>query len=305
MKKLSKDEINQRLAPDNIILVGEYMNTRTPTDFLHITCGFKWTVAPRHVVLHHSGCPKCNDTKKNNDIIDKILIGNNIIRLGNYVNCDIPTEFQCMICNNKWITRPRSIINEKTGCPKCAVISNSLNNDIVDQRLIGTNIIRIGKYTKIDKPIDFKCLECMSIFNIKPLYILNKGRGCNVCTLSKGEKLIFSILKECNIIFNYHFRCINIFNNYYNSLHNVDFYLPSLKIIIEYNGEQHYKPVCFGKQSMKLAKIKFNKQKNRDHKLEKICNANNIKLIWIDGRKYYGTKLLKYLTETLIPTLKE
>lgn len=52
-----------------------------------------------------------------------------------------------------------------------------------------------------------------------------------------------------------------------------DIYIPKYNIAIEYNGEQHYKPMAkFG------GVIGYNKTVERDsHKLEK-CKANNCKL---------------------------
>jgi very-short-patch-repair endonuclease len=85
----------------------------------------------------------------------------------------------------------------------------------------------------------------------------------------------------------------------------VDFYVKDKNIIIEYNGDQHYEPVCFGGISVKESKQNFIKQQERDKYIEQFCINNSIKLIWIDGRKYKDNKLKKYLIEEIIPLLKD
>jgi hypothetical protein len=57
-----------------------------------------------------------------------------------------------------------------------------LNNDIVDQRLIGRNIKRISSYIDKETSISFQCLAdgCGYVWMAKPGNIFN-GRGCPQC----------------------------------------------------------------------------------------------------------------------------
>lgn len=72
-----------------------------------------------------------------------------------------------------------------------------------------------------------------------------------------------------------------------------DFYLPDYNILIEYQGEQHYKPVPFG-GDIENAKIKFRNQIKNDNIKRYYANTNNIKLIEI------SYKLSKIDIENLI-----
>lgn len=54
----------------------------------------------------------------------------------------------------------------------------------------------------------------------------------------------------------------------------VDFYIPSLNTVIEYNGEQHYRKVGIWEE-------RFEKQQARDEELRQYCKDNGIKLIEI------------------------
>ena len=60
-----------------------------------------------------------------------------------------------------------------------------------------------------------------------------------------------------------------------------DFYLPKYNVLIEYDGEQHYKPVNFGGISNERALDNFITTKIRDSIKTWYCQQNNIKLIRI------------------------
>jgi hypothetical protein len=102
----------------------------------------------------------------------------------------------------------------------------------------------------------------------------SKLSGCPVC-LYKREKFVKSILDNLNQ------KCeIHKHFNIPQRVH-VDFYLPDKNMIIEYNGQQHYRPVKFGGYDDKLSIVRFKKQTIRDANLRKYTYENNIKLLEI------------------------
>jgi hypothetical protein len=117
------------------------------------------------------------------------------------------------------------------------------------------------------------------------------GHGCPNCKY-KNQQIVNDFLQS---------KCIK-FNNFLrltikNKLVICDFYIPSLNLIIEYNGEQHYHPVRFDKKATtnKSAEENLKKQQERDSLLRNYCTNNKIYLLEIDGRKYYGMALKEYL----------
>lgn len=107
-----------------------------------------------------------------------------------------------------------------------------------------------------------------------------RGCGCPYCGhketlssgVSKGESEIINILNKHKIKYNTQFpieSSVNITGWMY-----VDFYIPSLNVIIEYNGKQHY-------EKIKIWEKNFERQQNRDEELRQYCIDNNIKLIEI------------------------
>jgi len=115
--------------------------------------------------------------------------------------------------------------------------------------------------------------------------------GCPDCASSKNEKRVGFFLKTNNIEYDkqYHIqlpnrRCL------------ADFFISKLNLIIEYNGAQHYMPVCFGHTNMCVAQENFKRQQLRDEELREYCITKNINLLEIDGRIYKGIYLDQFLT---------
>jgi very-short-patch-repair endonuclease len=67
-----------------------------------------------------------------------------------------------------------------------------------------------------------------------------QGNGCSNCNESKGEKEIARFLNKNNILYYRQHKfhdCLNIFELPF------DFYIPSKRNIIEFDGKQHYEPI--------------------------------------------------------------
>lgn len=92
---------------------------------------------------------------------------------------------------------------------------------------------------------------------------------------SKGEEKIISILKENNIKFERE-KTFSDMKKYGNLL-RLDFYIPSKKIALEFNGEGHYQKIDFFHKNLQ----EFKKRQEYDRHKIKYCLAHNIKLYCI------------------------
>ena len=116
------------------------------------------------------------------------------------------------------------------------------------------------------------------------------GQRCPICIGSNGEKEIRSCLNDLEIDFVEQKRfgdCRSILPLPF------DFYIPSLNICIEYDGEQHYLKNCFGDKD---GKALLETQK-RDEIKTQYCKENNIKLIRIP---YWEFKNIKNILKQTI-----
>jgi very-short-patch-repair endonuclease len=107
----------------------------------------------------------------------------------------------------------------------------------------------------------------------RPDHHLNLKHGCPKCNESQGEKSVVYFLLENNILFERQKRFDECRNK--NPL-PFDFYLPEHNILIEYDGEQHYRSIdTFG------GKKRFQYLKNNDAIKNDFCKSNNMKLLRI------------------------
>jgi hypothetical protein len=94
--------------------------------------------------------------------------------------------------------------------------------------------------------------------------------------VSKGEKAVIKALNKNNIIFESEKTFTNCRSPKNRPL-RFDFYLPEHKLLIEYQGQHHYKPV----NKYRRAKIVHTKTKIHDGIKRQYARNNNIKLLAI------------------------
>lgn len=103
--------------------------------------------------------------------------------------------------------------------------------------------------------------------------------------MSKYEDNVISILKQGRI----KFQREKTFSDLKHGLFRFDFYIPNLQgapVIVEVDGEQHFKPI-YGRQS-------FLKGQEHDRRKNSYCLANNILLYRIP---YWEIKNLKSIND--------
>jgi len=161
------------------------------------------------------------------------------------------------------------------GCPKCnggvrlttdEFISRAKNThgEIYDYSAV--------EYVSHNKKIKIICKK-HGCFSQTPNSHIS-GHGCPKCCLSKGENEIEKFLVENGIKFISQYSDIRCRGK--KKPLQFDFYLPEYNMCIEYDGEQHYKPIKFygGEKN-------FAVRQKRDNIKSDFCIRNNIKLIRI------------------------
>ena len=171
---------------------------------------------------------------------------------------------------SKWKCQKGHIWNASYGsikgghwCPYCA---GNLPKNIDDYKVLADNndgeCLFCSK-SVLDPRSKWKCHDghiwCASFTNIR------SGTWCPHCSLGKNQNIICKIIKDLfpnkNIEIN--FNGFDWLKTKY-GLQHIDIYVVDLKLAIEYDGEQHFKPVCFGGISLKRAKQNLKLTKARD-----------------------------------------
>ena len=182
-----------------------------------------------------------------------------------------------IICEDHGIFKQRvsNHINLADGCPKCAGIGKwnnevlksefqKIHNSIYDYSLI--------EFNGVDKKVKIIC-EYHWVFD-QNIYKHLKGQGCPECSYnSKGEEYVKMQLEELGIkyIRQHGFDTCRYINRL-----SFDFYLPEYNTCVEFDGEQHFKPIKeFGGEE------EFKTIQKRDKCKDNWCSENNIKLLRI------------------------
>lgn len=201
------------------------------------------------------------------------------------VNYSNGKEKVTIICpeHGEFKQAPIKHVYAQHGCPKCAGFGVTKEEFIKRSKEVHGDFYDYSKVKFINTqiPVTLICPK-HGDFLIEPSKHYNAGCGCKQCFESSGEKLVNSILTILKIPFE---REKIIENPYNNHNFRVDFYFELNReiYIIEYNGEQHYRPInLFGGEH------RFQIQTIRDEDLRKYCKENNINLLEI---KYSETNI--------------
>ena len=132
----------------------------------------------------------------------------------------------------------------------------------------------LEEYNGANKKILCQCLTCNNTWEVKPNDLLS-GYGCPICNESHGERNIRMYLKMHNIDFESQMKFDDLYGIGGRRL-SYDFYLPTYNILIEYQGQQHERPVnIFGGEEQ------FEIQKEHDKRKREYAEQNNINLVEI------------------------
>lgn len=168
------------------------------------------------------------------------------------------------------------------GCIKCAGTYQYDKEEFVKKSVvIHGNKYDYSKsvYLNNDSKIEIICIKHGPFFQVAKDHV--RGIGCKLCSESKGEKNISNILNSGHIIYERQKKfhdCCSLINN---KKLPFDFYLPDYNLCIEYDGEQHYKPVIFKNMNQQQAEINFQRVKVNDQIKTNYCKTNGIELLRI------------------------
>lgn len=186
-------------------------------------------------------------------------------------------DVECEICSTQWNTTTRNIFNRNSGCPKCGG-NIKITQDVMMKNLtercskLEYNILSI-EFTNNKSKIYLFCEKHDNKWWTNYNAFTSQEQACIFCSRkdSKGSRYIQNILEENYILFEKEKKYDKCRNKYKLPF---DFFLPEYNILIEYDGEQHYKPISFfgGEEA-------FTKQKENDNLKNSFCEQNNIKLL--------------------------
>lgn len=296
----------ERIVKGEYSFLDAYKDARTKITCCHNKCGNVWEISPDNF-LRGKRCPECqnesralnrrNSLKRVEEIIRQ-KSGGEFEYISGYVNSKSKVKLKHLRCG-KTIVKPFSAFYAGITC-SC----EKTNRDIVDFKSSGDRIqckadfqryidkyatgeyVIIGKYAKSTKPILLKHVECGNLTEISPHNFKN-GVRCDKCKSYKGELKIRDLLLKKGVFFEEQVRFSDcrlkkplVF----------DFFLPIHNILIEFDGEQHIRPIerWGGEKAFQL-------QRKRDEIKNNYCKNNGITLVRIGYYENIEQKIKRYI----------
>lgn len=239
--KVTNENFIQRLSivnPD-VEPLEEYKGSKVNILCRCKVCGYEWMVRPSNL-LSGKGCRSCaikrntaRQTKSQNTFLDELSKNNpNVDALEPYQNMNTKILFRCRTCQYEWPARPDHILKGH-GCPVCGGSMKKNNNTfLVQLSKINPMIEPLEPYINARNKILCRCNYCKNEWPATPDKLL-QGNGCPNCDkrnkTSFPEQAIYYYLRT---VFS------DTVNRYYlpNSNTEIDIFIPSLNIGIEYDG---------------------------------------------------------------------
>lgn len=198
-KLCSNEIIDRELSGRNIVRLDnfDFANFNWRSDdkkWKCLVCECVWDRPARNIISLGYGCPDCYDKsiRLSNDDVDKRLLDNgilNIIRISDIVNVNTRMLWRDRRCSiHTWEGYLGNIIAGSDQCSECAINPKKFTNEVIDKRLKGRPIKRVGEYVDIFTPIEWICTnkDCNFDWSEKPNHILNRGFECPVCNETKN-----------------------------------------------------------------------------------------------------------------------
>lgn len=283
LKEIHKDKFDYIIETETVYVTSKIkiINNETKDEFLYRVDRHLQGMSPNKVTLNLF---LLRSYKLHGDKYDYSLV--NDIK-GNNDKVDI-------ICNEHGVFNQRvsNHMNLGDGCPKCVGVGKWNTELLIEEfkkvHLDNFNYSKVA-FENISNKVTIICKEHGEFKQNIHKHL--KGQGCQYCSNnSKGEEFVKSHLEEMDIKY--------IRQKYFETLRyknplSFDFYLPDYNTCIEFDGQQHYKPVKWfgGDEGFELT-LKRDECKNI------WCIENNIKLIRIKYNEI--DKISKIIKEQLL-----
>lgn len=211
--------------------------------------------------LHRNiGCGLCGDrkasTKRRIGLVEFIRRATKIhgdkydYSKVNYINTANKVEIICPT-HGSFFIRPSDMLSNEQGCKLCGIETSAKvrswdKNDFIQQ----ANVVHDNKYlydnTNIVNTltkVEIICPHHGSFWMLPGNHIHGK-QGCTSCfaAMSRNERLISKLLDKWNINYIKQKRFSDC-KSPKHSLLRYDFFIPFHNLLIEYDGEYHYKPL--------------------------------------------------------------
>lgn len=249
------------LVGDEFVVLGEYINNKTKIKMLHSVCGYEFDIKPNHF-LSGGRCPQCSGRLQlTTDVFKervKEQVGDEYSVIGEYINLKTKIKMKHNVCGCIYDVTPSNFL-EGHGCPDCYKTIPYTTTSFTDKvfELVGDKYTVLGEYVDSDTKIRMKHNICGYEYDVRPSMFI-RGNRCPQCSVNLRRSLPEEIVAY---FVSQHFDIVQGYRPEWLKLpsgHNgeIDIWIPSLKIGIEYDGSIHGQEANYEKDIIKNNLIK-------------------------------------------------
>jgi len=223
-----------------------------------------------------------------------------------YINIYTKVHIICKLHNFSFYQAPKlHYRKDTTGCSMCLGLKIHENLALTTEEFIDkASIVHRRKpydyskveYTNYASKIIIICKEHGPFTQVAGTHL--SGSGCKKCHTSLGELAINTWLTDNKIEYEPQYSYTDLKGLGSRNLLRFDFYIPSINLLIEYQGLQHYKPVQFKSMTLEKAVVAFKKQQINDALKNKYCLDHNIPLLRIPYTEF--KRIPEILSDTIL-----
>ena len=233
-QKLSLDEVTKTLKSKKTTLLSDtYKNYSDLLKCKCDICEYEFEASFRECRRANLKCPRCRGLTLTLKDVQKMV--SKEVEILSFENKHTPLLCECKICKHKWEASYSNLVRHQTKCPECFKKKKFSLDEVKKQVVeINSNIEIIATdYKNTQSPLLCKCKICEHEWNACHNNLVFNQTGCPKCARkqTKGEKKVQELLESLGIEFVMNDRSV-LSNN-----KELDFYIPSLKVAIEINGE--------------------------------------------------------------------
>lgn len=280
----------EHLVGDEYVFLEEYKNSRHKIKIKHNKCGYVWSIQPSSFLKRGTRCPKCQQikttqlqTKTQDEFNKKVyeLVGDEYIFLEPYEKGQQKILVRHNVCGYEYTVRPVMFTNHENRCPKCMQKmkkdTNYFKQEVFD--LVQNEYIVTGEYSGSNRKIEIQHSECGKKYRVRPIAFI-RGNRCPFCCdrrNSRGAKRIDSYMSRNVLRYEREWKTDNCKNK---KALPFDFAILNsrnmIECLIEFDGEQHYRPV-----NMWKGESGFKRQQLNDQIKNRYCEEKRIPLLRI------------------------
>jgi hypothetical protein len=232
----------EKIYKDEYKITGDYKNNKEKIFIKHKVCGNSFLSIPKDLLNKKGGCPICARRNLTSEDLIKEL-PNDYTYIKGFKSYKSSCYFKHEKCGYEFLMEPSKLVGGR-GCPKCGGTKKKTNEEFLEEI---KNLQNSDQYVFLEEYVnDFTKLNirhnCGYEYAVAPTHFL-KGRRCPVCEKrnSYAIRTIRNILNESNIQYeNEHSPGIKGVGN---GFLKYDIFIPSKNLLMEFDGEQHFKMV--------------------------------------------------------------